>query len=79
VSPTFHSDPGLPTHADHAVLVGRLWRADRGAPALVAVRRGEVVDIPMHAATVPRSDAVTPWTYGVGALPKHPRGARMQS
>jgi fumarylacetoacetate (FAA) hydrolase family protein len=50
----------LPTDADHAVLVGRLWRADRGAPALVAVRRSEVVDIPMHAANVPRSDAVTP-------------------
>jgi len=42
---------GLPTDAASAVLVGRAWRPDVGAPALVAVRGGELVDLSTHAAT----------------------------
>jgi fumarylacetoacetate (FAA) hydrolase family protein len=57
--------PGLlPADLDDAVLVGRVWRpAPIDGPAVVAVRRGRLVDISAHASTVAalleRSDAVT--------------------
>ncbi|MCE4537277.1 fumarylacetoacetate hydrolase family protein [Pelomonas sp. P7] len=43
---------GLPHDAAEASLLGRLWRPDRGGPALVAVRDGEVVDVSAHAPTM---------------------------
>ncbi|QJE02074.1 fumarylacetoacetate hydrolase family protein [Massilia forsythiae] len=47
----------LPDDLDNALLVGRVWRPAGAAqavagPAVVAVRRGRVVDITRHAATV---------------------------
>src|SRR5437763_14636215 len=43
----------LPEDLDDALLVGRVWRAAPfDGPAVVAVRRGRVVDITRHAATV---------------------------
>ncbi|MFT7775510.1 fumarylacetoacetate hydrolase family protein [Roseateles sp.] len=42
----------LPTDAERAVLLGRVWRADTGGPTPVAVRRGELVDLSAHAATM---------------------------
>lgn len=42
----------LPQDAEQALLVGRIWRNDRGpapaGPALVVVRQGEVIDISVH-------------------------------
>jgi fumarylacetoacetate (FAA) hydrolase family protein len=43
---------GLPLDAAHATLLGRVWRPDIGAPALVAVRQGELVDVSAHAPTM---------------------------
>jgi fumarylacetoacetate (FAA) hydrolase family protein len=53
----------LPADLDNALLVGRVWRpAPIDGPAVVAVRRGRLVDITAHAATVSdlfeRDDAV---------------------
>ncbi|HEY1130839.1 MAG TPA: fumarylacetoacetate hydrolase family protein [Roseateles sp.] len=45
-------DPHLPTDAGRALLLGRVWRADTGGPAPVVVRRGELVDLSAHAATM---------------------------
>ena len=43
----------LPTDADHALLVGRIWRpAPIDGPAVVTLRGGRLVDITAHAATV---------------------------
>jgi len=42
----------LPADLDSALLVGRVWREAVGGPAVVAVRRGRLVDITRHAATV---------------------------
>ncbi|RZA32890.1 MAG: fumarylacetoacetate hydrolase [Lysobacteraceae bacterium] len=43
----------LPADLDDALLVGRVWRpAPVDGPAVVAVRRGRVIDITQHAATV---------------------------
>ncbi|MDB5748367.1 MAG: fumarylacetoacetate hydrolase [Massilia sp.] len=43
----------LPENLDNALLVGRVWRgAPIDGPAVVAVRRGRLVDITHHAATV---------------------------
>ncbi|MET0982325.1 MAG: fumarylacetoacetate hydrolase family protein [Telluria sp.] len=43
----------LPADLDEALLVGRVWRgAPVDGPAVVAVRRGRLVDITRHAATV---------------------------
>lgn len=47
-----NTHPGLPADADRALLLGRVWRTDTGGPALVAVRRGELVDLSAHAATM---------------------------
>ena len=52
----------LPADLDDALLVGRVWRpAPLDGPAVVAVRRGRLVDISAHASTVAglleRSDA----------------------
>lgn len=45
--------PALPSDADRALLVGRVWReTTHGGPAVVVVRRGEVIDISAHVATV---------------------------
>jgi len=42
----------LPDDLDHALLVGRVWRgAPVNGPAVVAVRRGRLVDITRHAPT----------------------------
>ena len=48
VSGTF----ALPDDAGRAVLVGRIWRPDRGGPSVVAVRGVEAVDISSAAATM---------------------------
>jgi len=53
----------LPDDLDKALLVGRVWRpAPVNGPAVVAVRRGRVIDITRHVATVAdlfeRDDAV---------------------
>lgn len=45
-------DTLLPADADRALLLGRVWRTDTDGPALVAVRRGELVDVSAHAATM---------------------------
>lgn len=45
-------DTPLPTDAGRALLLGRVWRADTGGPAPVVVRRGELVDLSAHAATM---------------------------
>ncbi|HEY8878890.1 MAG TPA: fumarylacetoacetate hydrolase family protein [Roseateles sp.] len=42
----------LPTDAERALLLGRIWRSDTGGPALVAVRHGELVDLSRHASTM---------------------------
>ena len=43
----------LPADLNDALLVGRVWRgAPVDGPAVVAVRRGRLVDITRHAATV---------------------------
>jgi fumarylacetoacetate (FAA) hydrolase family protein len=42
----------LPTDAERALLLGRIWRTDADCPAVVAVRSGEVVDLSRHAATM---------------------------
>lgn len=42
----------LPTDAERALLLGRVWRPDTGGPALVAVRDGALVDLSAHAATM---------------------------
>ena len=47
----------LPDDLDNALLVGRVWRPESdncavSGPAVVAVRRGRLVDITRHAATV---------------------------
>jgi len=42
----------LPADADHALLLGRVWRTDTAGPALVAVRHGELVDLSAHALTM---------------------------
>lgn len=43
----------LPHDLDEALMVGRVWRAGSvNGPAVVAVRRGRLVDITHHAATV---------------------------
>jgi len=46
----------LPADLESALLVGRVWRQDAadaaGGPLVVAVRRGRLVDITRHAATV---------------------------
>ncbi|MCC2973913.1 fumarylacetoacetate hydrolase family protein [Massilia sp. IC2-476] len=42
----------LPADLIDALLVGRVWRDDAAGPAVVAVRRGRLVDITRHAATV---------------------------
>jgi fumarylacetoacetate (FAA) hydrolase family protein len=58
---------------------------DRGAPGAGFTHRlGDVVTISSPALgtlinTVQRSDAIPPWTYGVGALLKHLRRQRMES
>ncbi|SDM30837.1 Fumarylacetoacetate (FAA) hydrolase family protein [Modicisalibacter muralis] len=45
--------PALPSDADRALLVGRVWReTPHAGPAVVVVRRGEVIDISAHVATV---------------------------
>lgn len=57
----------LPQDVEHALLVGRIWRDEGGSsaagPALVVVRRGEVIDISAHcdcmADLLDRNDAVT--------------------
>jgi fumarylacetoacetate (FAA) hydrolase family protein len=41
----------LPADVDAALLVGRVWR-DGAGPAIVAVRRGQLVDITRHAPTM---------------------------
>jgi fumarylacetoacetate (FAA) hydrolase family protein len=61
---TLHRSDLLPADLDNALMVGRVWRrAPIDGPAVVAVRRGRVVDISAHASTVAglleRSDAVT--------------------
>jgi fumarylacetoacetate (FAA) hydrolase family protein len=43
----------LPEDADHALMIGRVWRdGAQGGPAVVAVRRGEMFDITRHVPTV---------------------------
>jgi len=42
----------LPADAERALLLGRIWRPETGGPALVAVRRGELVDLSHHASTM---------------------------
>jgi len=43
----------LPFDADDALLVGRVWRdGPHAGPAIVAVRRGQLVDITRHACTL---------------------------
>jgi fumarylacetoacetate (FAA) hydrolase family protein len=42
----------LPADAERALLVGRVWRADVNGPSVVVLRRGEVIDISAHAATL---------------------------
>ena len=43
----------LPTDADRALLVGRVWRVeDVHGPAVVVLRHGEVIDITAHAPTM---------------------------
>jgi fumarylacetoacetate (FAA) hydrolase family protein len=50
---TTHQINPLPEDLNDALLVGRVWRpAPANGPAVVAVRRGRVVDITRHAATV---------------------------
>jgi fumarylacetoacetate (FAA) hydrolase family protein len=44
--------PLLPTDAERALLLGRVWRPDTGGPALVVVRDGALVDLSTHAATM---------------------------
>ena len=57
---------------------------DRGAPGAGFTHHlGDVVTIASPALgalinTVQRSDAIPPWTYGVGALLQHLRRQRMQ-
>jgi fumarylacetoacetate (FAA) hydrolase family protein len=43
---------GLPADADRALLLGRVWRNETEGPALVTVRRGELVDLSAHASTL---------------------------
>ena len=60
---TIHYPNLLPTDLDDALMVGRVWRpAPIDGPAVVAVRRGRLVDISAHASTIAglleRKDAV---------------------
>jgi fumarylacetoacetate (FAA) hydrolase family protein len=47
---TTNQTPALPADLDRALLVGRVWRSE--GPAVVAVRKGRLIDITRHAATV---------------------------
>jgi fumarylacetoacetate (FAA) hydrolase family protein len=49
---TRNTPSGLPVDVDRALLLGRVWRNDTRGPALVAVRRGELVDLSAQAATM---------------------------
>ncbi|HEX8787403.1 MAG TPA: fumarylacetoacetate hydrolase family protein [Telluria sp.] len=50
---TTHQAKPLPEDLERALLVGRVWRGGaQEGPAVVAVRRGRLVDITRHAATV---------------------------
>jgi fumarylacetoacetate (FAA) hydrolase family protein len=50
---TSHQAKPLPEDLERALLVGRVWRTGAsGGPAVVAVRRGRLVDITRHAPTV---------------------------
>ena len=39
----------LPQDAEHALLVGRVWRDDQRGPAIVALRADKVIDLSAHA------------------------------